>query len=435
MRDAQGLLRNTEDVLNDYADAIQGAENDQKRLLLAFKAFDTEGVAFVNTLRNGSAGLADLRQQAVDLGLIMDEHLIRKAEVATDRWNILTTQIGVKFKSALLSALGVIFDLRTPEEKLEEMRDRLQDINSEIQILAREMASPGLSQFGSDERILEKMKGLTAEAASLRREIESVNKAADKQGLKTMGEEAIHGAGHVKRMAEALAQLEKEQQEYIDATRVQFTTLADSVGLEMQPAWAEFSKQGTSALDEVAAAARGWGDEFTNTLADMVQTGKLDFRSLIDSMITDILRIAIYRNITAPLFGSIGLPIGGAAQAHTGGIVGSMPETRQVSPMVFAGAKRYHSGGLVGNEVPIIAQRGEEVLTRSDPRHAMNGGGGTVVNVNNHSTAQVKPVTSEGPNGEKIINVMIEDAVSNMVQSGRFDRLMTPYNIQRRGVR
>lgn len=77
-------------------------------------------------------------------------------------------------------------------------------------------------------------------------------------------------------------------------------------------------------------------------------------------------------------FGSlIGLPTG-----HTGGLVGSSRvgsgnSTRQVNPAAFAGAMRYHVGGLAGmrpGEVPIIAKQNEEILTRDDPRHMLNGG-------------------------------------------------------------
>ena len=68
---------------------------------------------------------------------------------------------------------------------------------------------------------------------------------------------------------------------------------------------------------------------------------------------------------------------------HTGGLVGgsrvgSGNSSRRVSPAMFAGASRYHQGGIVGlkpGEVPIIAQQGEEMLTRDDPRHMLNGGG------------------------------------------------------------
>ena len=42
---------------------------------------------------------------------------------------------------------------------------------------------------------------------------------------------------------------------------------------------------------------------------------------------------------------------------------------------MLGGVPRYHSGGLVGgDEVLSLLQRNEEVLTRSDPRHVLNGG-------------------------------------------------------------
>lgn len=69
---------------------------------------------------------------------------------------------------------------------------------------------------------------------------------------------------------------------------------------------------------------------------------------------------------------------GSAGVMHTGGIVGSGGRTRAVQPAWFAGAARFHTGGVIGlrpSEIPIIAERGEEMLTRDDPRHILNGGG------------------------------------------------------------
>ena len=60
---------------------------------------------------------------------------------------------------------------------------------------------------------------------------------------------------------------------------------------------------------------------------------------------------------------------------HAGGVIGSSGLAREVSPLVFAGAQILHSGGLVGlraNEVPVIAEEGEEMLTADDPRHINN---------------------------------------------------------------
>lgn len=65
-----------------------------------------------------------------------------------------------------------------------------------------------------------------------------------------------------------------------------------------------------------------------------------------------------------------------ATQNHAGGMAGA-GAPRQAMASWFNNAPRYHTGGVIGlsaNEVPIIAKKGEEVLTESDPRNARNGG-------------------------------------------------------------
>lgn len=69
------------------------------------------------------------------------------------------------------------------------------------------------------------------------------------------------------------------------------------------------------------------------------------------------------------------------AAFHVGGVVGGGGSgmSRTVSPGIFSSAQRFHSGGIPGlsrNEVPAVLMKGEEVLTRNDPRHVLNGGGG-----------------------------------------------------------
>lgn len=69
---------------------------------------------------------------------------------------------------------------------------------------------------------------------------------------------------------------------------------------------------------------------------------------------------------------------GGAAVKHSGGLVGRDNRTRNVPQAWFANAPRYHAGGIVGlsaNEVPAILQKNEEVLSTTNPRNILNGGG------------------------------------------------------------
>lgn len=82
-----------------------------------------------------------------------------------------------------------------------------------------------------------------------------------------------------------------------------------------------------------------------------------------------------------------GKAIGGAAGAavganHTGGLAGASGVRRTVDPSWFNGAPMFHNGGIPGlsrNEVPAILLKNEEVLTRDDPRHILNGGKGATV--------------------------------------------------------
>jgi transcriptional regulator with XRE-family HTH domain len=57
LRDQSGSLRRSEDLLAEVADSFARIEDPAERVRLAFKLFDSEGVALVNLLRGGSGAL------------------------------------------------------------------------------------------------------------------------------------------------------------------------------------------------------------------------------------------------------------------------------------------------------------------------------------------------------------------------------------------
>ncbi len=59
-------MRRSEDLLADVADAFASIEDPAERVRLAFKLFDSEGVALVNLLSDGSGALEES-------GLLPDE--------------------------------------------------------------------------------------------------------------------------------------------------------------------------------------------------------------------------------------------------------------------------------------------------------------------------------------------------------------------------
>jgi len=113
LRDSNGEMRATTDILADYADAVQNAESDQERLRLAFKAFDSEGAALVNLLRNGSAGMRQLTNEAAKLGIVIDRSTAAKAEEFNDQLTRIKAAgrgLGITLTSELLPTLTQMAD-------------------------------------------------------------------------------------------------------------------------------------------------------------------------------------------------------------------------------------------------------------------------------------------------------------------------------------
>jgi hypothetical protein len=111
LRDQDGHLRRSEDLLGDVADAFAKIEDPAERVRLAFKLFDSEGVALVNLLRDGSDGLDEMRERARDLGIVLDESLVRDAERARTELDTLSQVISANLTRAALNAAPVIADL------------------------------------------------------------------------------------------------------------------------------------------------------------------------------------------------------------------------------------------------------------------------------------------------------------------------------------
>jgi len=157
----------------------------------------------------------------------------------------------------------------------------------------------------------------------------------------------------------------------------------------------------TAALADYAAKARDIGGDIGQTLVgafqsaenavgDFVKTGKLDFSSLVTSMIADLAKLATRRFILGPIANALSGAFGGAGGLfanilHFGGTVGVAGSSRMVPAMAFAGAPRMHSGGWAGlkpDEVPAILQRGERVLSRREAAgYGQGQGAAPTVNV------------------------------------------------------
>ena len=234
---------------------------------------------------------------------------------------------------------------------------------------------------------------------------------------------------------EALAGLDATREGYasfaaqVEAIYQNMLAEARAKDLESSRVWEDGLTRGFKAvLDEAEDMAsqterlvRNAFKGMEDALVSFVTTGKLDFKSLADSIISDLLRIQIRQSITQPLSNALSTIDFGAA--HTGGVIGTDTlQTRQVSPSVFSGAPKFHTGGVIGQEVPIIAKRGETVFTPGQMRALGERQGNNPVNVevnviNNASGVEATTQTTPLVNGGIRLDVMIERIEGQMARN------------------
>lgn len=129
---------------------------------------------------------------------------------------------------------------------------------------------------------------------------------------------------------------------------------------------------------KASSMAKDVGLTFTSAFEDAV-TGAKGLREILSSVLKDLAKLVLRKKVTEPLFDAIGSAIDGGGigdffsgifgTQHSGGIVGLETTGMKSAPFsAFNSAPRFHSGGIVGNEVPIIAQRGEGVFTKAQMR-------------------------------------------------------------------
>ena len=178
----------------------------------------------------------------------------------------------------------------------------------------------------------------------------------------------------------------------------------------------EKTKDGFEGLKQ---AIEGWGKESASAIVDFCLTGKASFSDMIQTMISDLMKMILYQQIFEPLSkgisgwigglfgggggGSTSIPAG-VGLWHGGGVVGyDNPQTRFVNPALFAGAPRLHKG-LAPDEYPAILQKGETVTPKG-------GSTAPTINIINNAGAEISTDMQE-VNGGMQIDVMIDQVVA-----------------------
>jgi len=191
-----------------------------------------------------------------------------------------------------------------------------------------------------------------------------------------------------------------------------------------------------------------------DAIVSVATTGKMEFKDLALSIVSDLLRIQIRQNITGPLASSLQGALGGvggmfgnllgggssgslgtfsgmarglgtgAGIWHSGGLGTEPNAMRSVDPALFSGAPRYHTGhdplGLMAGEKAAIIKDDEGVFTSGQMRAMgarMNAAPNVTVHVENTApnTRVDVGTPSSGKDGSVLIKAVVREAVANIV--------------------
>ena len=118
LKDDNGNLRDIRDIFFEVADGIQNTKSAADKVFLSFKFFDSEGVALVNTLKNGADGLREFEERAENLGIIISRQTIAKAAMFSDSLNVLKKQITAITANISAAFIPVLEDVATKLETI-----------------------------------------------------------------------------------------------------------------------------------------------------------------------------------------------------------------------------------------------------------------------------------------------------------------------------
>lgn len=188
------------------------------------------------------------------------------------------------------------------------------------------------------------------------------------------------------------------------------------------------------------SAANSIGGALESAVKQAMENGKIDAKGILKGLVSDITMSLMHAMITKPLvdsltgmFGAQGLVTGpqGASMYFAAGGVIDKPTALYGGPHMLA------IGGEAGPEAVLPLKRGPDGKLGVG---GGNGGGGTHIVVNDMRTAPgsepVEAQESSGPDGSRMISIIVRDEVRKQIRNGDMDKEMrSSYGVSRQITR
>jgi lambda family phage tail tape measure protein len=203
--------------------------------------------------------------------------------------------------------------------------------------------------------------------------------------------------------------------------------------------------------EQVAKGITQAFNHLEDNLSEFVKTGQFNFAKFTQSILDDLTRIIIRASIIKPLAEGI-LNFGGAqaAGAYAGNYTGGSFATTAANGAAFdRGVRKFAKGGIVdsptafrygGGNLGLMGEAGTEAILPlkrgADGNLGVMSAPSTpvVVNIINKTDSEIQQAEKSGPNGERILEVLIQRKVRDGLASGAFDKqLQSDFGLKRKG--
>lgn len=414
------------------ADAFGKVDNESDQLRLAFKLFDSEGAALVNTLALGSDGLKELLGEAKLLGLTMSTTAAQGVEKANDSiTKLLSLGKGLRdqFSAALAPAIETMVKAFTAYIL------KIQEAKGGIEAFAKSMAVSFLNGVKavilSLDTMLEAVSKFFNKATGFIKKFDK-NATLDsiahaKKQVKELGDEitVLQAAGKTKglqqkadKISELLLRIAKEEAhlarmnetfptlnlgELINSEGVEEIFTALIAGINSVGTATEALKPAVEPLNALQQGFKDWSDSLPDTTANIKSladqglngltnaltagvTGAANFadamKAMAKSVVDSLIKMLIQKYIVDAAFGAITGFIGGGGGGGGGlGNISTLSARGGINNLPFKAI-----GGSVQSGQPyMVGERGPEMFVPNSqgsivPNNRMGGGGGVVVN-------------------------------------------------------
>jgi len=394
-----------EDQMLALSDAFEKVENSGDRVRLSFKLFDSEGVAFLNTLQGGSAALNEMFKEADKLGFVLSSGAVKGVEDTNDsllKLSMMFKGVRDQIVAGLAPAFRVIVDLiRDKLVKAIEKAGGMKNFAKELALSVIDMAENiSKSMQGFVNRIVRGLNFIIDAARSLGRIIDSDTL----KSLDRVGTYSFVTAGFFDDLREAVdktgVSLENTTQKMAN-----MNPQASSLTLKLKEAFGAGKTVAEQFEDSIVKAARSLEDSFAGMVTGTM-TAKEAFRNMAQSILGDLARIAA-KQAAVSIMGGSG---GGNILSSIGSFFG------------FGGGKAI-GGAVRGGQSYMVGERGAEMFVPNQsgtivPNNKLGGGQVTVNQTINLSTGVSQTVRAEVMNMLPQISEAAKSAVLDARQRG-----------------